>query len=37
MRFIRAENSSLEDLETSASKAKSYVMQDGDICHFLLN
>lgn len=47
--FIRAEIYSLEDLETyrsekdirSAGKlrveGKSYVMQDGDICHFLFN
>ena len=47
--FIRAEVYSLEDLETyksekeirSAGKlrveGKSYIMQDGDICHFLFN
>lgn len=47
--FIRAEIYSLEDLETfksekeirSAGKlrteGKSYIMQDGDICHFLFN
>lgn len=47
--FIRAEVYSLEDLETYKSEkeirqagklrveGKSYVMQDGDICHFLFN
>ena len=47
--FIRAEVYSLEDLETHETEAairqngkmrvegKSYVMQDGDICHFLFN
>jgi ribosome-binding ATPase len=47
--FIRAEVYSLEDLETYKSEkdlrtagklrveGKSYIMQDGDICHFLFN
>lgn len=47
--FIRAEVYSLEDLETHKSEAairqngklrvegKNYVVQDGDICHFLFN
>ena len=47
--FIRAEVYSLEDLESYESEAairqngklrvegKSYVVQDGDICHFLFN
>lgn len=47
--FIRAEIYSIEDLETYKSEkeirnagklrteGKSYVMQDGDICHFLFN
>jgi GTP-binding protein YchF len=47
--FIRAEVYSLDDLETHKSEAairaagklrvegKSYVMKDGDICHFLFN
>jgi len=47
--FIRAEVYSLEDLETYKTEAairqngklrvegKSYVVQDGDICHFLFN
>ena len=47
--FIRAEVYTLEDLETHESEkeirqagklrveGKSYVMQDGDICHFLFN
>ncbi|VTS02836.1 redox-regulated ATPase YchF [Tuwongella immobilis] len=47
--FIRAEIYSLEDLETYKSEkeikaagklrveGKSYIMQDGDICHFLVN
>lgn len=47
--FIRAEVYSLEDLETYKTEAemkangkirvegKSYLMQDGDICHFLFN
>lgn len=47
--FIRAEVYSLEDLETFGSEkeirqagklrieGKNYVMQDGDICHFLFN
>ena len=47
--FIRCEVYTLEDLETYKSEkeiraagrlrveGKSYVMQDGDICHFLFN
>ncbi|ODU01248.1 MAG: redox-regulated ATPase YchF [Planctomycetes bacterium SCN 63-9] len=47
--FIRAEVFSLEDLETHGSEkeirakgklrveGKSYILQDGDICHFLFN
>ena len=47
--FIRCEVYSLEDLEEHGTEAeirskgklrvegKSYVMQDGDICHFLFN
>lgn len=47
--FIRAEVYTLDDLETYQSEkairaagklrveGKSYIMQDGDICHFLFN
>ena len=47
--FIRVEVYSLDDLETHKTEAavrqngklrvegKNYVMQDGDICHFLFN